>query len=113
MANRKRTYRFDFYLTKEEYELLKKKKELSGLPDMASYIRQMILYGICYKVDFEELHHYNWLLSNLTNNLNQIAHQANSVGNASNTDLEDAKKIMEEVWRLQKSMLSDLQFKNP
>ena len=112
MANRTRNYRFDFYLTKEEYELLQKKKELSGLPNMTSYLRQMIIYGICYKVDFEELHKYNWLLSNLSNNLNQIAHQANSSGMTTNSDLKEAKKIMEEVWRLQKSMLSDLQFKN-
>ena len=112
MANRTRNYRFDFYLTKEEYELLQKKKELSGLPNMTAYLRQMIIYGICYKIDFEELHKYNWLLSNLSNNLNQIAHQANSSGMTTNPDLKEAKKIMEEVWRLQKSMLSDLQFKN-
>ena len=79
---------------------------------MAAYLRQMILYGFTYSVDFTELHRYNWLLSNLTNNLNQLAHQANASGHANNADLKQALNIMEDVWQLQKSMLSDLQFKN-
>ena len=112
MANRTRNYRFDFYLSKEEYELLKKKTENAGLHSMADYIRQMIIFGITYTVDFKELHKYNWLLSNLTNNLNQIAHQANSTGMATNSDLREAKRIMEEVWQSQKSMQSDLLSKN-
>ena len=112
MGNRARKKAVFLYLSDEEYDLLKKKAENSGLHSMADYIRQMIIYGICYKVDFEELHKYNWLLSNLSNNLNQIAHQANSSGMTNNSDLKEAKRIMEDVWQLQKSMLSDLQFKN-
>ncbi len=112
MANRARKYRFNFYLTEDEYDLLKRKKELSNLPSMSAYIRSMIINGITFEVDYSELHRYNYLLSNLTNNLNQIAHQANASGNASNRDLEESKRIMEEVWRLQKSMLSDLQYRN-
>ena len=112
MANRLRKYRFNFYLSEDEYILLKRKTELSNLPSVSAYIRQMIINGITYDVDYSELHRYNFLLSNLTNNLNQIAHQANSCGNTTNNDLKEAKKIMEEVWQLQKSMLSDLQYRN-
>lgn len=112
MANRTRKYRFNFYLTEEEYDLLKRKTELSELPSVSAYIRQLIINGITFEVDYSELHRYNFLLSNLTNNLNQIAHQANSCGNATNNDLKEAKRIMEEVWQLQKSMLSDLQYRN-
>ena len=112
MADRYRKYRFNFYMTEEEYTLLQRKKELSNANSISEYIRQLILNGITYEVDYSELHRYNFLLSNLTNNLNQIAHQANSCENASNSDLKEAKKIMEEVWQLQKSMLSDLQYRN-
>lgn len=112
MPNRTRKFRFNFYLTEEEYDLLKQKKELSKLPSISAYIRQLIIQGISFEVDYSELHRYNYLLSNLTNNLNQIAHQANACGNATNTDLKEALNIMEEVWQLQRSMLSDLRYRN-
>ena len=112
MPNRTRKFRFNFYLTEEEYDLLKQKKELSKLPSISAYIRQLIIQGISFEVDYSELHRYNYLLSNLTNNLNQIAHQANASGNATNNDLKQALIIMEDVWQLQKSMLSDLQYRN-
>lgn len=112
MKNRERKISINVYLNEEEFELLKRKVELSDSKSMAGYIRQMIINGFTYVVDYSELHRYNFLLSNLTNNLNQIAHQANSCGNATNNDLKEAKRIMEEVWQLQKSMLSDLQYRN-
>ncbi len=112
MKNRERKIQFHLYFSEDEYELLKIRTRESGLSSMADYIRKSVVYGITYTVDFSELHRYNWLLSNLTNNLNQIAHQANSSGHATNSDLKEALKIMEEVWQSQKSMLSDLQFKN-
>ncbi len=112
MRNRARKKAVFLYLSDEEYDLLKKKTENAGLHSMADYIRQMIIFGITYTVDFKELHQYNWLLSNLTNNLNQIAHQANSSGMTTNSDLREARRIMEEVWQLQKSMQSDLLSKN-
>ena len=65
MANRARKYRFNFYLTEDEYDLLKRKKELSNLPSMSAYIRSMIINGITFEVDYSELHRYNYLLSNL------------------------------------------------
>ncbi|MBR3636671.1 MAG: plasmid mobilization relaxosome protein MobC [Lachnospiraceae bacterium] len=113
MANRKRKISVNVYLSDQEYDLLKRKTSLAGFNSYSEFIRQMIVYGIVYTVDFSEMHQHNFLLSNLTNNLNQIAHQANSSGLASNEDLKNAKIILEDVWRLQKSMLSNLLFKNP
>ena len=112
MATRSRKISVNVYLSEDEYDLLKRKTELAGLKSRSEYIRKMIVTGIVYSVDYSEIHHHNWLLSNLTNNLNQIAHQANSSGNASNSDLAEARRILEEVWQLQKSILSKLQFKS-
>ena len=112
MKNRERKVQFHLYFSEDEYALLKKRTKDSGMTSMADFIRKSVVYGFTYTVDFRELHKYNWLLSNLSNNLNQIAHQANSSGHATNSDLKEALKIMEEVWQSQKSMLSDLQFKN-
>ncbi len=112
MPKRERSVNLHIFLNAEEYDLLKRKTKLSGLNSMSEYIRHLIVTGITYEVDYSELHRYNYLLSNLTNNLNQIAHQANASGHATSNDLKKAEEIMEEVWQLQKSMLSDLQYRN-
>ena len=112
MKNRERKKQINIYLSEDEFTLLKRKTEMSDSKSVSDYIRHLILIGFTYEVDYSELHRYNFLLSNLTNNLNQIAHQANSSGHADNSDLNEAKRLLEEVWQLQKSMLSDLQYRN-
>ena len=108
MANRERNVGFHMFFSEKEYDLFQRKVELSRLPSKSEYIRQLIIYGTVFYIDFRELHETNRLLSNLTNNLNQIAHQANSCGNASNEDLKEAKKIIEDVWVEQKKYLQVL-----
>ena len=108
MANRERTVNFHMYFSEEEFELLQKKVELSESNSMSEFIRRLVVYGAVFSIDFRELHETNRLLSNLTNNMNQIAHQANSCGNASNKDLLEAKRIMDDVWVEQKRYLQIL-----
>lgn len=112
MKNRERKISINVYLNQDEFDLMKVKVEQSNSKTMSDYIRQLIINGFTYEVDYSELHRYNFLLSNLTNNMNQIAHQANASGNATNNDLKQALNILEDVWQLQKSMLSDLQYRN-
>ncbi len=108
MANRERTVNFHMYFSEEEFELLQRKVELSESNSMSEFIRRLVVYGAVFSIDFRELHETNRLLSNLTNNMNQIAHQANSCGNASNKDLLEAKRIMDDVWIEQKRYLQIL-----
>ena len=112
MKNRERKISINVYLNQDEFDLMKVKVEQSNSKTMSDYIRQLIINGFTYEVDYSELHRYNFLLSNLTNNMNQIAHQANASGNATNADLKEALNIMEDVWQLQRSMLSDLRYRN-
>ena len=105
MAKRERTVNFHMYFSEEEFDLVQRKVELSGSNSMSEYIRKLVIYGAVFSIDFRELHQSNWLLSNLTNNLNQIAHQANSCGMTTNSDLQEARKIIEEVWVEQKKYL--------
>ena len=80
MKNRERKVQFHLYFSEDEYALLKKRTKDSGMTSMADFIRKSVVYGFTYTVDFRELHKYNWLLSNLSNNLNQIAHHLNGGG---------------------------------
>ena len=106
MKSRKRNIGILLYLDKDEYDLLNAKVKESHMPSRSDFLRHMIVYGMVYSVDYSDMQHYNWLLSNMTNNLNQIAHRVNSEGSAYEKDIKEAKKIVEEIWQLQKSMLS-------
>lgn len=94
------------YLSDEELELLKAKTAVSKLPSISAFIRHMIVYGFVYSVDYKDLQQYNWYLSNIANNLNQIAHKANAENKVSYEEIHEAKELITEVWQLQKSMLS-------
>ncbi|MEL7626516.1 MAG: plasmid mobilization relaxosome protein MobC [Anaerolineaceae bacterium] len=41
-------------------------------------------------------------------NINQIAHHLNATGNIYRSDIEAIKKMLDEIWQLQRSILSSL-----
>lgn len=106
MKNRTRKHPIQIYLSDDEYTLLVEKAKISGMKSISSMIRQLIIYSFTYEVNYEDLRSYNVSLGRIGNNLNQIAHIANSCGQIDNKDLQKAKELMEEIWQLQKSMLS-------
>lgn len=106
MKNRSRNNSFTLYLNDDEKRILDAKWKLSGMKSRSAYIRQMLLEGIVYDVDYSELREYNYQLGKIGNNINQIAHKVNSTGEITGSELDALKKEMDEVWRLQKSMLS-------
>lgn len=104
--NRTRKIEFKLRLSEDEALLLDQKWKASRLKSRNAFLRNLIIYGFVYDIDYDELRDYNVALARIGNNLNQIAKQANTNGLATNKDLAEAKKLMEEIWRLQKSMLS-------
>lgn len=106
MKNRTRKNEITVYLNDEEFELLKAKTNESGLSSISSFVRHFIVYGFVYSVDYKDLQQYNWYLSNISNNLNQIAHKANAEDKIDYREIKEAKELIKEVWQLQKSMLS-------
>jgi hypothetical protein len=106
MENRTRAREFKLRLSDNEMKLLNEKWKLSGLPSRNAYLRQLIIYGFVYDIDYTDLREYNTALSRIGNNLNQIARRVNSNGDATAADIKEAKEIMEKIWLTQKSMLS-------
>lgn len=113
MQNRYRNNQVHLDLSDDELDLLNAKLRESKMKSKMEFLRHLILFSDIYVVDYKELQEYNFLLSNFTNNLNQIARVANSTGCIGSDDINKAVKLTEEVWRLQKSMLSKLQFRQP
>ena len=93
------------YLSDDEKNLLEAKWKLSGLPSKASFIRNLIIYGFVYDIDYSELKQYNTALSQINNNMNQIARKANTYDMATKEDIKKVKEMMDELWHIQRSML--------
>ena len=105
MAKRERTNSVQFYLNDDEEYILNEKFKLSGMKSKSAFLRQLILYGYVYDVDYSYLRNYNAELGRISSSLNQIAKRINSTEHLYKEDMDEVKELMNEVWRTQKSML--------
>ncbi len=106
MKNRSRKHAFLLYLSDDEKRILEGKFKLSGMRSRAAFIRQLIVEGFVYDVDYSYLREYNVGLGRIGTNINQIAHRINETRSIYQTDIDEIKKEMKKLWRLQESMLS-------
>ena len=104
--NRNRKNAILLYLSDDEKTILEEKWKLSALPSKASFIRNLIIYGFVFDIDYSELKEYNKALSQINNNINQIARKANTYDLATREDIKNVKEMMDEIWHIQRSMLS-------
>ena len=77
-----------------------------GITNTSAFLRSMVLNGYILKLDLPQIREMIRLLSNMTNNLNQIAKRMNATGNVYEADVKEVKELMKQVWQSQKSMLS-------
>ena len=89
MQNEGRTIPIQIYLTEEEKQILDIKYRMSKSRSRGAYIRKMILEGYVYEVDFSELKRYNFLMSNIATNVNQIAHRINETRSIFQHDIDE------------------------
>ncbi|MDT2758082.1 plasmid mobilization relaxosome protein MobC [Enterococcus asini] len=110
MANRIRNERIEIKLTKEEKKLFKKKMKISNSKNMAHFIRKCVMEKEIYIVDLEPFRNIQWLLSNATNNINQIAKHANQTGVIYKNDIKSMRKDIDEVskavWQIHSLLLN-------
>lgn len=91
--NRARKNTFQLTLSDEELQVFNNKWQQSGLKSRNAFLRNLILYGFVYDVDYKDLREYNTQLAHIGNNLNQIAKRANENGYATSSDLKETKEI--------------------
>ena len=110
MDNRKRNNQLKIYLTNEEKEIFEKKMKLANCKTMSHFLRKCVLEKEIYVVDLEPFRNLQWLLSNATNNINQIAKRVNSTGIIYKDDINDMKKEIEhfskELWQIHSLLLN-------
>ena len=110
MANRVRNERLEIKLTEEEKALFENKRKLAKCKNMSHFIRKCVLEKEIYQVDLEPFRDLQGLLSNATNNINQIAKRVNSTSVIYKEDIDDIKNEIEhfskELWQIHSLLLN-------
>lgn len=104
-SNRSRKHKFTLYLSDDEHRILCAKFKISVMRSRSSFLRQLIIAGFVYDVDYSYLQEYNYLLGKIGANLNQIAKRVNETRSIYQTDMDEIKGEMEELWKVQKVTL--------
>ena len=109
MANRIRNERLEIKLTEEEKALFEEKRKLAKCRNMSHFIRKCVLQKEIYQVDLKPFRDLQGLLSNATNNINQIAKRVNSTCVIYKEDIGYIKKEIEhfskELWQIHSLLL--------
>ena len=70
-----------------------------------AYLRKMAIDGYILVIDRSDTKAYIRELQAVSRNINQIAKRANATGAVYQQDIEDIKKAVDEIWRLQRRTL--------
>ena len=112
MDNRTRKNQLKIYLTDEEKEIFEKKMKLANCKTMSHFLRKCVLEKEIYIVDLEPFRNLQWLLSNVTNNINQIAKATNTTGVIYKKDIdymrEKIEKLAKEIWDIHSLLLNNI-----
>ena len=108
MANLKRKHNLHFMVNDEENEMIKRRMAQTGINNMRAYMLKMAVDGEVIHIELDSVKEMVRLLSNATNNINQIAKRVNQTGNIYEADVSDLKARYEEIWQQTKIILKKL-----
>ena len=109
MENRKRNVQIIIRVTEEERALIEEKMQQIPTLNLSAYARKMLIDGYIITLDLQEVKGHTAQLQKIGVNVNQIAKRINETGRIYADDMDELKRVMEEVWRLERRLL--LQFK--
>lgn len=109
MENRKRNVQIIVRVTEDEQALIEEKMEQIPTINLSAYARKMLIDGYIIVLDLQETKTHTTQLQKIGVNVNQIAKRINETGRIYADDMDEIKRLMEEVWRLERRLL--LQFK--
>ena len=108
MANRKRKMVLRCPVTDEERKLIEYKMSLVPTNQIGAYLRKMAIDGYIIYTDTKDIRAMNKELQRIGRNINQIAKRVNSTSSIYMTYIEELKEDLQNIWRLQRTILSTL-----
>ena len=109
MENRKRNVQIIVRVTEKERALIEEKMRQIPTMNLSAYSRKMLIDGYIIVLDLQKVKAHTAQLQKIGVNVNQIARRINETGRIYTDDMDELKRLMEEVWRLERRLL--LQFK--
>lgn len=108
MQNLKRNINMGFRVNENEQEMIRRRMGQTGISNLRAYLLKMAIDGFVVNLDLSQINECSRLLSNVSNNINQIAKHANTVGMVSGTDMDTIKANLDEVWEQQNKIILSL-----
>jgi len=105
MPNLTRNICLKVRVTEAERGLINKKMEMAQISNREAYLRKMACDGYVVRIDFADLRELVRLLSNTTNNLNQIAKRANETRSIYAADIKDLQDSYEKIRQSAESIM--------
>jgi len=97
-----------FRVTEEERKMIEDRMGQAGMKNMRAFIVKMAQDGQVTRLELDCVKEMVRLLSNATNNINQIAKRANETGSIYAADIGELQKRYEEIWGQAKEILRKL-----
>ena len=107
MANRKRPIVLRCPVTAEERGLIERKMAQLPTQRIGAYLRKMAIDGYIIYTDTADIKAFTAELSAIGKNINQIAKRINASTPIYQADMEEIKERMDEIWQLQRRILSN------
>lgn len=94
-----------FRVTEEERDMIRRRQEQTGIINTRAYLLKMAVDGRVIRVELNSVNEMVRLLSNATNNINQIAKRVNETYSVYAADLNEIMARQDEIWVQQKKIL--------
>jgi hypothetical protein len=107
-ANRKRDIFIRFMVDEKERDMIYRRMEQTGITNLRAYLLKQAIDGQVVHIELDSVKEMCRLLSNATNNINQIARRVNETGNLYAEDVADLRAKHEELWAQTKVILKKL-----
>ena len=109
MENRKRNVQIIVRVTEDERTLIEERMRQIPTMNLSAYSRKMLIDGYIIVLDLQKVKAHTAQLQKIGGNLNQITKCINETGRIYDNDMDELKRLMDEVWKLERQLL--LQFK--
>ena len=106
--NRIRNHSINFAVTEQERNMIDQRMKQAGVTNRRAYLLRMAVNGQIVKLELDSVKEMVRLLSNATNNINQIARRANTGGSIYAADIDELRNRYEEIWGQTKIILRKL-----
>jgi len=103
-----RNVNIGFRVTEEEKEWILRRQAQTGIRSLRAYLLKMAVDGYVVNLDLTTVNECSRLLRNVSNNINQIAKHANTIGAVYANDMAAIKTQLDEVWEQQEKIIRAL-----